>query len=66
MEYKIRHVVKLIIFFLDIDKNVSRFSEIFITYAVFKKNPPNSKNGMITGGPTDRAIETFVLAHEIK
>lgn len=33
---------------------------------MFKKKPPNNKNGMITGGPTDNAIEIFVLEHEIR
>lgn len=32
----------------------------------FKKNPPNSKNGIIIGGPTDSAIEVDELAHEIR
>lgn len=32
----------------------------------FKKNPPKSKNGIIIGGPTDRAIDVDELAHEIK
>lgn len=33
---------------------------------MFKKNPPNSKNGMITGGPIDNAIEILLLAHDIR
>lgn len=32
----------------------------------FKKKPPNNKNGMIIGGPTDRAIDVDELAHEIR
>lgn len=33
---------------------------------MFKKKPPNSKNGIIIGGPIDNAIEIFVLIQEIK
>lgn len=32
----------------------------------FKKKPPNNRNGMIIGGPTDRAIDVEELAHEIR
>lgn len=32
----------------------------------FRKKPPNSRNGMMIGGPTDRAIAVDELAHEIR
>jgi len=32
----------------------------------FKKKPPKSRNGMITGGPTDSAIEVEELAQDIR
>lgn len=36
------------------------------SYAVFKKNPPNNKNGIITGGPIDNAIDKLLLMQDIR
>jgi hypothetical protein len=36
------------------------------TYAVFKKKPPKSRNGIITAGPMERAIDIPLLMHDIK
>jgi len=32
----------------------------------FKKKPPNSRKGIMTGGPTDRAIDVEELAQDIR
>lgn len=36
------------------------------TEPAFKKKPPNNRNGIIIGGPIDRAIDTDELAHDMK
>lgn len=36
------------------------------TYTMLRKNPPKRRNGIITGGPIDNAIDTLVLIQEIK
>jgi hypothetical protein len=33
---------------------------------LFRKNPPKSKNGIMTGGPIARAMETLVLTQEMR
>jgi hypothetical protein len=35
-------------------------------YLLFRKKPPKSRNGIITGGPIARAMETLVLTHEMR
>jgi hypothetical protein len=35
-------------------------------YLLFRKKPPKSKNGIMTGGPIARAMETLVLTHEMR
>ena len=37
-----------------------------MTYPEFKKKPPNNMNGMMMGGPTDAAILTLLLAHDMR
>jgi hypothetical protein len=35
-------------------------------YLLFRKKPPKSRKGMMTGGPIARAMETPVLTHEMR
>jgi hypothetical protein len=35
-------------------------------YLLFRKKPPKSRNGMMTGGPIAIAMETPVLTHEMR
>lgn len=35
------------------------------TYLTFRKKPPNNKNGIIIGGPIDKAIDSVEEAQEI-
>lgn len=37
-----------------------------IRYLLFRKKPPKSRNGMITGGPIAIAMETLVLTQEMR
>jgi hypothetical protein len=37
-----------------------------IRYLLLRKNPPKSRNGMITGGPIASAMETLVLTQEMR